>query len=300
MTQTIDERQVGVPASAPSPEPSPPNRPAPRAAGAARTAALSLTLLVVFCLGFLLYLFGLSGLQEHRSQDTMYASFRPALAKAIAPVSAPIREGASVAVLSVPYLGVRQVVVEGTASSDLMRGPGHRRDTVLPGQPGVSVVLGRRATFGSPFAQLNRLQSGDLIQVVTGLGAANYRVLSVRDSNAAFAAKQPANRLVLVTSDPPWKATRSLIVTAELMTPPFPASTGVSPVRADEQPLAGERSALLALVLWGQVLLVVVGLTVAAYSRWRHWTAYLISTPVIVAVLWNVYENLARLLPNTL
>jgi sortase A len=272
----------------------------PASRGAARTAALSLSLLLAMIVGFFLYLLFVSGLQQHRVQDTMYATFRGSLAKATAPVAAPIREGAPVAVLRVPSLHLSQVVVEGSDSSDLMLGPGHRRDTVLPGQPGISVVLGRRETFGAPFARLGDLRAGDLIQVVTGLGTANYRMVSVRNSNAAFSANQPANRLVLVTSDPAWGASRSLIATAELTTAPFPVQPGLPAIRADEQPLAGESSALLALVLWGQGLLLTVALTVVAYATWRRWTTYLITTPVLLAVLWNVYENIARLLPNTL
>ncbi|MCZ0981039.1 hypothetical protein O1L60_24275 [Streptomyces diastatochromogenes] len=31
-----------------------------------------------------------------------------------------------------------------------MSGPGHRRDTALPGQPGASVIMGRQWGYGSP------------------------------------------------------------------------------------------------------------------------------------------------------
>ena len=49
------------------------------------------------------------------------------------------------------------VVVEGTTPGEPDAGPGHLRDTPLPGQAGVSVVFGRRATFGAPFASLPQL-----------------------------------------------------------------------------------------------------------------------------------------------
>jgi sortase A len=45
-------------------------------------------------------------------------------------------------------------VVEGTASSDLLDGPGHLRSTVLPGQVGTSVVMGRAKTYGAPFGAI--------------------------------------------------------------------------------------------------------------------------------------------------
>ena len=62
----------------------------------------------------------------------------------------PSPVGEPVALLSIPRLGISQVVVEGTASGDTLAGPGHLRDTVLPGQVGTSVVYGRAATYGAP------------------------------------------------------------------------------------------------------------------------------------------------------
>ena len=33
-------------------------------------------------------------------------------------------------------------------------------------------------------------------------------------------------------------------------------------------------------------------------TRWSPWAAYLAAVPLAIAVLWNLYENLAALLPN--
>ena len=53
--------------------------------------------------------------------------------------------------LDIPAIGIaNMVVVEGTSPENLTLGPGHLRDTPLPGQAGISVVFGRRATFGAP------------------------------------------------------------------------------------------------------------------------------------------------------
>ncbi|MEZ5133698.1 MAG: sortase [Acidimicrobiales bacterium] len=58
----------------------------------------------------------------------------------------------------------------GTTSTELMQGPGHYRDSVLPGEPGNAVIFGRRSTYGAPFGQLDQLEPGATINVTT-LGA---------------------------------------------------------------------------------------------------------------------------------
>ena len=63
------------------------------------------------------------------------------------------------ALLSIPRLRISQVVVEGTASGDTLAGPGHLRKTVIPGQVGTSVVMGRAVTYGAPFGDLDQLGS---------------------------------------------------------------------------------------------------------------------------------------------
>ncbi|MFT2675577.1 hypothetical protein ACMWQR_28500, partial [Escherichia coli] len=66
--------------------------------------------------------------------------FRAQLQAGTAPVSEGdfednlLKDGVPVAILSIPQLGIDEVVAEGTTSGVLMKGPGHRRDTVLPGQ----------------------------------------------------------------------------------------------------------------------------------------------------------------------
>ena len=66
----------------------------------------------------------------------------------------PPRPGDPVAILSLPTIGSRSIVVEGTRSDELMCGPGHLRSSPLPGRAGNSVVFGRRTTYGAPFSDL--------------------------------------------------------------------------------------------------------------------------------------------------
>lgn len=86
----------------------------------------------------------------------------------------------SIVLIEAPGIGLRQIVVEGTSSGVMRDGPGHRRDTALPGQPGTAVVYGHAAAFGGPFRRVTRLQPGDPVTITSGLGIMRYEVTGMR------------------------------------------------------------------------------------------------------------------------
>ncbi|MBW0008697.1 MAG: class E sortase, partial [Pseudonocardiales bacterium] len=151
-----------------------------------RLAAQVLGIVAVLALSFLLELTLLGNLRHDHDQAQLASEFRSELANAVAPVgpldqaSKPWAAGTPVALLEIPRLGVREVVVEGTSSGTLMSGPGHRRDTPFPGQVGTSVIAGRRATYGAPFRSIGQLRAGDRVTVTTGQGRSSFVVLGVR------------------------------------------------------------------------------------------------------------------------
>ena len=269
--------------------------------GAAQAVGLGVTALALLLVGFLGFLLVGSGIAERRSQDTLYETFRGQLNQAVAPVG-PTTSGRAVAIIEIPTLGLRDVVVEGTTSGDMARGPGHRRDTVLPGQAGVSIVLGRRATYGKPFAKILSLIPGDIITTTTGLGTARYKVTDIRDADAKFSVipGAPRNQLILETSDAPLVPTHSVLVVSTLISKPQPGPAALPTIRGAEKPLHGDGTAALTLAWWSQALLIIVVLTTIAWFRWSRPALYLVASPLFIAVLWNVFESLGRLLPNTL
>lgn len=290
------ESAAPQPQSAAAPQPPQP-RPTANQHGVLLGVGLSLTLAALLMIGFAVYLYGLSGLSEARAQTNLYKTFSAELALATAPVG-PTTEGAPVAILNIPSLGISDlVVVEGTTSGDLANGPGHVRASVLPGQPGVSVVYGRAATFGAPFAKLLQLNRGDKISVTTGQGVSTYQVESF--GTAASPAPDPtADRLILETANSTVFPNGAVMVSADLRTPEQANPGGWPAITPQEYYLAGDPSALIPLVLWSQALLLTsVGAVVAA-NRWSRWSAYLCATPLALALAWAVYENLAILLPN--
>lgn len=135
---------------------------------------------------FLTNLFVFSHIQHASSQEQLRVAFTEELALATAPTSEGdenlilLADGDPVAFLEIPEIGVSEVVVEGTDSTALRSGPGHRRDTVLPGQAGTTVIMGRASAFGGPFGSIHTLKPGTLFSVVTGQGQHTYKVIGMR------------------------------------------------------------------------------------------------------------------------
>lgn len=262
-----------------------------------RGAGVGLVAFGLLVLGFLGYLYGVSGVQEARSQAVLYQQIQLELANQVAPLG-PVAEGQPVAVLTIPAIGVRNlVVVEGTSAEDLTQGPGLLRAGPLPGQAGVSEIFGRRATFGAPFAGLSRLRAGDQIQAVTGQGTAVYRVAATGDSQHQVNDPAP-DRLVLLTASSPDVPAYYTEVDARLVTQAQPGLAPLRVINVAELPLAGDGGALWLTVLWAVALVAVWAAGTFAARRWAAWPAYLAAAPVALVVLWNLYQGLAVLLPN--
>ncbi len=270
---------------------------APRSSALLRRVGTTVSAAALFVVGFFVYLFGLSGFAEAHAQSTMYKTLAPELAQATAPVG-PTREGAPVAVLSIPAIGLKNaVVVEGTTSRDLTLGPGHVRASALPGEAGWSFIYGKRATFGAPFAHLMRLRTGDAITVADGQGVAKYVVHSFGTSHYP-AVDNSANRLVLMTANSANIPTEAVQVSADLVSTPQPNPGSWPAIGTQEQYLASDTGSLIPLLLWSQALLITVIAATVAEHRWARWPTYLLATPVVIAVTICVYQNVAGLLPN--
>ncbi len=277
-----------------------------------RITGSALGLLGVLLLGFVADVAVLGPLRHARDQQVEYANFRLALANATAPVGQagpdgkPLAPGTPVALLTIPEIGLREVVGEGTTSSVLMSGPGHRRDTVLPGQPGISVIMGRQAGWGGPFRLLNLLQPGQTFTVVTGQGRSLFRVIDLR--RAGDPMPRPLvpghSRLMLVTgSGPAFQPTGILVVDADLLHAAQPAPAALIPlgsVPPAELPNAGDPAAWYQIVLWGQALAIAVLALAWARARWGRWQTWVVGVAVIAAIGLALADQVARLLPNLL
>jgi sortase A len=249
---------------------------------------------------FAAYLVVGATLVANRAQDVMYSKLRTDLALATVPVSGPIAPGTSLGVLRIPEIGLDQVFVAGSSSEQTRTGPGLKTNSVLPGQAGLSVMVGHRSTSGAAFAHLDQLRPGDRIEVTTGQGRFVYVVDLVRTSDAASTqVRVVPSRLTMVTSDPAYTPDRTLTVSARLRGKALPTSTGTTAPPAD-QPGHGSTSHLVPLLLWSQLLLVTTLVVTWAALRMPRRGLWIGAAPVLLAILWQVFENLAVLLPNTL
>lgn len=262
-------------------------------------------------LGFAVWITAVSHLYYDRVQYDAYASFRAELAQAIAPTGPTdpnnakklLAPGSPVAVLTIPEIGLNAVVFEGTSGAVLEGGPGHLRDTQLPGQPGYSEIMGRRAAYGGPFARLSSLSPGQIFSVTTGQGHFRYRVLDVRragDRVPRFSSGQ--GWLVLATADGPAFAPSGVLrVDANLISKPQPAPVMVvssSEIGPGELALGAETLAWVPLVLWGQGLVLAAAGIGWLGSRWRRWQTWAVGFPVLGYFGLAVAEQVTRLLPN--
>ncbi|MFB7515214.1 sortase [Streptomyces sp. NPDC056144] len=270
------------------------------------TVGGTLAILGALLLGFVAGVGPLGSLRHERDLRVGYADVRGTLANATTPIGAAIEPGTPMALLTVPQLGLKEVVREGSSAEVLSSGPGHRRDTVLPGQAGNSILMGRFAGYGGPFRDLAELQRGETFQVTTGQGEHTYRVMGVRRAGDP---KPPAiqagtGRLTLMTATgSAYRPTGVLQVDAELISDPQPGALPAfrfGRVPADELPLAGQPSAWIPLVLWSQALLLAAGLLVWVRSRVPRAHVWLVGFPVLAALGLTAGDHAARLLPNLL
>jgi LPXTG-site transpeptidase (sortase) family protein len=218
------------------------------------------------------------------------------------PLGGLLDVGTPIALLDVPSAHIHEVVVEGTTPDALTAGPGHSRSTPFPGQPGTSVILGRRGTFGGPFKHLARLEPGTVIHVTTAQGKSDYLVTGVRRSGDPLPpAVQPGKgRLVLVTADgSPLAPSGVLYVDADLTSPSFPspprAQAAVGP---SERPLGTDHNAALSLVLWLQVMIAIAAAATWSWYRWGRFQTWIVFVPLILFASIETAGQFLRLLPN--
>jgi len=280
----------------------PRRRPVSTGALVRRGIGSAILILAACLLGFVAWLAFLSKLHYERAQHAAYDALRITLAAGTVPVgptqvvnpnqnnspSELVPLGTPVAVLSIPRMGLRAVVLQGTTGSVLENGPGHLRDTQMPGQVGISVIMGRRAAYGGPFSKLSMLNPGDPITVVTGQTVAQFTVLDLRRGGDP-SPPPPAtgqSRLILVTADGAPFAPSGMLYVADLA--------------PSENAMGTETQAWLPIVLWGQLLLLVTLALSWLWIRWGKWQTWVIALPVLGYLVLSVADEVTRLLPNVM
>lgn len=272
-------------------------------------ALVSVSVLSAVAAFAVIYAVGFSSLQEQRSQHQLYAAFRGVLdpSSPVAPkIGGVIKPGTPIALLSSPQAGLHNVVVvEGTSSIDLLKGPGHLRDSPLPGQVGQSIVMGKSLTAGGPFRGITHLVKGDVITVITGQSTFHFVVDGERTGGDPLpVVPSGGSLLTLMTSTGSGVLGRiapshvvSIDATLQGSAVAAPAGRPVA-VPVAELPGRNDPSGWPFLVLWLQALLATGVAAVWTWNRWGRWQTWLVATPIVVGVLWGVSQESLRLLPN--
>jgi sortase A len=163
-----------------------------------------------------------TGFATRAAQNELRPSFERRVATQ-EPEEAPPRvanvPGRAVAILRIPAIEVDLVVVEGTDTESLKKGPGHYLQTAYPWQDHGRVgIAGHRTTYGAPFWALDELEPGDRIVLATEYGIFNYRVTGsgiIAPSDGSVLRQTNAPTLVLTTCNPRFSAAERLIVFAD-------------------------------------------------------------------------------------
>lgn len=179
----------------------------------------------VFLLGQVVWESWGSDLYAARRQGTLLAAFEEAVD--VKPASAPLQatdggaEGAAMARIRIPDIGLDTIVVTGISRSALRAGPGWDRRTPFPGEPGNATIAGHRTTYGSPFRELDKLAPGSRIIVeAPGLPLAVFEVrasLIVEPHDVWVTNQTDGVRLTLTTCHPLGDDTERLVIQAELV-----------------------------------------------------------------------------------
>lgn len=253
---------------------------------------------------FLAYLFFFTPLTAGRNQQRLTQSLvsHPLTVFKLVDGDSP-PEGSAVGVLTIPAIGLDQVMVQGTSAADLMNGPGLMPGSALPGAPGNSVIAARRVTFGGPFGVIDTLKVGARIKVVDGAGTFTYRVVrvhTVAGGERDVVLPTTDNRITLVTSNSTTVPSGRLVVQGKLVGHAVAVPNHTVAVPSYDLGLSGDQAAGGLAVMWSIVTLLVLLAAALAVWRWRRpWLVYLFAAPVLLMSGLFACESVARALPAT-
>ena len=205
-------------------EPTPPRRRHSGSGLVLRVIGLVLIAAAFAVGGYVWWLLWGTGFFTASAQEQIRAPFERLIGTA-PPEDAPPAErvakvpGTAVAILRIPDIEVNYVVVEGTDTESLKKGPGHYTWTSYPWEhTGTVGIAGHRTTYGAPFWSLDELTRDDRIVLATEYGVFNYRVTHralIDPSDASVLDPSDEPTLVLTTCNPRFSATQRLVVFAD-------------------------------------------------------------------------------------
>jgi LPXTG-site transpeptidase (sortase) family protein len=271
-----------------------------------KLSASVLTLSLAFIFNF----FVLSFLTYSADQVRLQNAFASQVSNATAPIAErdyegqEVKDGAPVARLVIDQINLDVIVVEGTDSNTMRSGVGHRRDTVLPGQEGMTVLFGRTWSYGAPFGQITKLEKGDVFTVYTGQGKSEYSVTGIRKAGDKGLApvKAGTNQLVLTAAEGEFFNPSSVVrVDAELLGTAYETGLRITKwgeIPAESRELGIDTRSVWVLLIDLVMLLIAQVAAIWFASRFGRVKAWLVFAPGLILVLVLTIDQTTRLLPN--
>ncbi|MGH2953319.1 MAG: sortase [Solirubrobacterales bacterium] len=152
-------------------------------------------------------------------------------------LAARAREGEAIGRVKIPAIDLNIVMVHGTETASLQKGPGHYPDTAFPGQRGTVAIAGHRTTYLAPFRHIDGIGRGDEVVVEMPYATFTYRFEKQRivdPSQVGVVRDVGHDRVVLTACHPLYSAAQRIVVFARLV--------DVDPPGGDDERRAGAGS----------------------------------------------------------
>lgn len=135
--------------------------------------------------------------------------------------AARVSTGQAIGRIEAPAMdGLNMVLIEGTDTASLEKGPGHYPETPFPGQAGTVGIAGHRTTYLAPFRHIDSMERDDRIVLEMPYARFLYRVqrTAVVDPGDVRVVRPVGyERLVLSACNPLYSADQRFIVFARLV-----------------------------------------------------------------------------------
>jgi sortase A len=130
-----------------------------------------------------------------------------------------LQEGHAIGRIKIDRIGLDMVVVQGTDTASLEKGPGHYRATPIPGQAGTVAIAGHRTTYLAPFRHIDQIQAGDEVRIEMPYAAFTYTVYKhevVDPGDVGIIKPVGFDQLVMTACHPPYSAAHRYAVFSRL------------------------------------------------------------------------------------
>jgi sortase A len=279
----------------------------------------------VMLLFFTAYLLWGTGVYTHHQQGTAKKSLQSNPLVNAAQVTAghippakpasPLPLGSPLFTIKIPKIALETAVVEGVGREQLKKGPGHFpscsqvpagedtdcvQQTVYPGEHGNVAISGHRTTYGAPFFNLQQLEQGDIIDIISGPARYRYRVRGqqVVDPTTGYnvVLDHGHDELTLTTCNPRFSASQRLIISADYIGASLVSAAGSG---GGPGGTGTPKRAVAANVIALAVISVACAIAAVALSKkYKVWALYASLTIIGAAGLWvGIFPRVLALMP---